>query len=175
MAQKMVDNTFGAMFDSAGSAGGNAGGGGMPFSLGGNAKNEDRYQFTVVSMMDIESTAKSGRVSKAVMQMHFNPDAPYVGTNMISMDGKKVEGTAFVVMDAKNQSMVMLMAKDKDKFSIAYEWKDAVKFAEAAASPNQQVNWDTVTTWKSWQKLGSRTIAGLAATGYRGTSAEGTT
>ena len=190
ITQRMVDNSFSAMFgDSAGAtastpggsgaSGGSAGGsrGGLPFSIGSNAKTESAYTFNVVTTMEVESSRRGKSDGKAVMMMHFNTNEPYTGTSIVSADGKKLEGSAFVVLDAKNQAMVMMMASEKDnkKFSIAYAWKEAQKFAESANAPREQVNWDTVKVWRNYTRIGSKTIAGYAADGYRLESPEATT
>ena len=75
-----------------------------------------------------------------------------------------------MILDAKNKAMVMLMASDKSKFSMAYGWNDAQKFATANASAAPKappVNWDTVKVWNSYSKIGTKTIAGYSADGYR--------
>ena len=166
MTQKLVDNSFSSVFgDSTDAAGGGGkAGGGMPFSIGSNAKTESSYTFTVVTTMEIESSKSRG---KSVIKMHFNPNEAYTGTAMETADGKKSDGNAFIVLDAKNQAMVMLMASDKSKFSIAYDWKEAQKYAQAHATPKDQVNWDTVKTWRSYSKIGTKTIAGYTADGYK--------
>ena len=183
MTQKMVDNSFASIFgDSTSGGGGTAGGaggtgrGGFPFSIGSNAKTESSYSFNVVATMEIESSKKTGKSDgKAIMMMHFNNSEAYTGTSIMSADGKKADGSAFIVLDAKNQAMVMLMTSDKSKFSIAYDWKEAQKYAESAANrPTEQVNWDTVKVWRNYTKIGTKTIAGFSAEGYRTDSPEGT-
>ncbi len=183
LSQKMVDNSFATIFgDSAGTttggakgatgSGGAAGGGagrGLPFSIGGNAKTESSYTFNVVTTMEIVSSKQDG---KAVLTTLLNTSEPYVGMKIISPDDKKANGTAVVVLDAKNQAMVMLMSTDTSKFSMAYGWANAQKYAPppsppAATAPQQPVNWDTVKVWKSYTKIGTKTIAGYAADGYR--------
>jgi hypothetical protein len=129
----------------------------------------------VVSTMEIES---SKNADKAILKMHFNTEQPYTGTSIVSADPKKAQqGNAFIVLDAKNQAMVMMMANDKKKFSIAYDWKDATKFAQSAQSaqsaPKQEVNWDTVKVWRNYSKIGTKTIAGFSADGYKLDSQEG--
>ena len=183
VTQKMVDNSFAALFgDSANPAPGGTGGGGsgaragsMPFSIGSNAKTEASYTFDVVTTMETETSKRGKSDGKAVLKFHFNSNAPYTGTSIASADGKSAEGTAFVILDAKNQAMVMLMASDKSKFSIAYDWKEAQKYAESAASaPSEQVNWDTVTAWRNYKRIGTKTIAGYSAEGYRSEGQDGT-
>ena len=187
MSSKLVDNSFAAMFgDSASAASkggsganGGAGAGSAPFSPGGNATTESSYTFNVVTTMEIESNKSAGKSDgKAVLKMHFNTNEPYTGTSIQSTDPKE-QGTAFVILDAKNQVMVMLMASEKSKFSMAYSWKDAQKFAPASATASApkdepKVNWDTVKVWKSYSRIGSKTIAGYTADGYRLDGQDGT-
>jgi hypothetical protein len=174
MMQKMVESSFASMFGDSASAGASGGGGGgMPFSIGSNARTEASYTFNVVETMEIESSKRTGKGDgKAVMMMHFNTNEAYTGTSIVSADGKKPEGLAFVVLDAKNQAMVMLMASEKSKFSITYDWKDALKYAQSTAGSKEKVNWDTVKVWRSYTKIGSKTIAGFSAEGYRSDSPE---
>ena len=206
LSQKLVDNSFDAIFGSAekpaagpppASAGTTAGGavasgssapaapaagaggsasagafsGASPFWTNNDAKTESSYNFNVVTTMEIASSKNAS--DKAVLKMHYNTKEAYSGTQIISADPKKQQqGSAFVILDAKNQAMVMLMASDKSKFSIAYGWADAQKYAPSAAGsappePKQQVNWDTVKVWKSYSRIGTKTIAGYSADGYR--------
>jgi hypothetical protein len=181
LAQKMVDNSFSAVFgDSAASAPGGAANGGSsgraaPFSLGGNAKTESQYKFDIVTSMEIETWRRDGAsAGKALLKMHFNTAQPYTGTAIIDPNGKAPEGQPFIVLDAKNESMVMFMASDKNKFSIAYDWKDAQRVAQANAQQAAPVNWDTVTVWRNYRKIGTKTIAGFSAEGYRSESPDGT-
>lgn len=182
LTQKMVDNSFSALFgDSVGATANDPGSGaaggsrGIPFSFG-NAATESSYSFDVVSTMEVESVARNGKSSgTAIIKMHFNSNAQYTGTSISSPDAKRSDADVFVVLDAKNQSMVMLMASDKSKFSMAYDWKEAKKFAgSAAASSGEAVNWDTVSVWKAYSKIGTRTIAGYSADGYRSESPDAT-
>lgn len=180
LAQKMVDNSFSAVFgDSAAPTPGSAASSGStgraaPFSLGGNAKTESQYRFDLVTSMEIETWRKDGAsAGKALLKMHFNTTEPYTGTAIIDPNGKAPEGQPFIVLDAKNASMVMFMASDKNKFSIAYDWKDAQRVAQANAQQSAPVNWDTVTVWRNYKKIGTKTIAGFSAEGYRSESPEG--
>lgn len=180
MAQRLVDNSFDALFgdDSAGASSGRTAAAGdarprMPFSIGSNAKTEERYTFSIVTTMEIETFKRGDRSDgKALLRFHFNPDAQYMGTSVEAANGKKADGAAFVVMDAKNAAMVMLMESGKSKFSIAYDWKEALQAAQAA--PVEPVNWDTVTVWRAYSRIGTKTIAGHKADGYKAESPDGT-
>jgi hypothetical protein len=176
MSRKLVDNSFAAMFGDSSAAGakGENGAASSPFSLGGNAKTEDSYTFNVVTTMEIESSKSTKSDGKAVIMMHFNTNEPYTGTSIVSTDPKQ-QGSAFIILDAKNQAMVMLMSSEKSKFSIAYGWKEAQKYTPVSTTvPKEQVNWDTVKVWRSYSKIGTKTIAGYAADGYRSESPDAT-
>jgi hypothetical protein len=176
MSQKMVDNTFSTMFGDSpkpgapGAPGAAGGSGGSAFSIGGGATTEASYNFNVVTTMEITSSKSTGSDGKAVLKMNFNTNAPYTGTQMESTDPKQ-QGSAVIILDVKNKAMIMLMASDKSKFSMAYGWNDAHKFvppADGAAAPKAPpVNWDTVKVWNSYTKIGTKTIAGYSADGYR--------
>jgi hypothetical protein len=176
VSRKLVDNSFAAMFGDPSSTGKDGGAGSSPFTIGSNAKTEDSYTFNVVTTMEIESSKNTGKSDgKAVLMMHFNTNEAYTGTSITSADTKKQEGTAFVILDAKNQAMVMLMSSEKSKFSIAYDWKEAQKYTSASTTvPKDQVNWDTVKVWRSYSKIGTKTIAGYSADGYRSESPDAT-
>jgi hypothetical protein len=171
MSQKMVENSMASIFgDSASAAGG--GRGGLPFLIGTNAKTESSYSFNVVTTMEIESSKQAGKV---VLTTLYNTSEPYVGMKIVSPDDNKANGTAFIVMDAKNQTMVMMMSTDTSKFSMAYGWSDAKKYAPPTSSaPKEQVNWDTVKVWRNYTRIGTKTIAGYASDGYRMESPDGT-
>ena len=174
MMQRMAEKSMASMYgDSAGAAAsGGSGGGGLPFSIGSNAKTEPSYTFNVVTTMEIESSRHTDKSDgKAVLKMHFNTTEPYTGTSIASGEGAKSEGKAFVVLDAKNQAMVMLMESEKSKFSITYDWREAVRYAQAQAdTPKERVNWDTVKVWNNYSRIGTKTVAGYSAEGYRTTT-----
>src|ERR1035437_9374241 len=135
-------------------------------------KTEASYSFNVVATMEIESSKQK---DKAVLTTLYNTNEPYVGMKIVSPDDKKSNGTAFIVMDAKNQAMVMMMSTDTSKFSMAYGWSDAQKYAPPTSSaPREQVNWDTVKVWRNYTRIGTKTIAGYASDGYRMESPDGT-
>ena len=148
-----------------------------PFWNNNDAKTESSYTFNVVTTMEIASSKNAG--DKTVFKMHYNTNEPYSGALIVPSDAKKQQGTAFVVLDAKNQVMVMLMTSDKSKASMAFGWNDAQKYAAPAggatgSGQQQQVNWDTVKVWRNFTKIGSKTILGYSADGYHMDTADGT-
>ena len=192
LADKLVPSSFNSIFgdpdsstgparsgsssDAATAASGSGGGArAIPFIPASNTKTEDSYTFTAVTTVEIESASKSGKSGgKAVMMMHFNPGERYTGTRIINTESNKPDGDAFIIFDLKNEAMVMLMTSDKSKFSVAYGWHDALKYGqESADTQREPVKWDTVSMWKNYKKIGTKTIAGYAADGYRAESDKG--
>jgi hypothetical protein len=192
MAGQMVDRSFETIFgadggDAAGAAG-SGGGAGASGASGGraggragaglfaampDAPTEARYEFDLVISYDLELTEKGKRsAEQATMLTHFSRSAPYTGTRMTPRDARKGDGEAFIIFDAGNESMVMLMTSDEGKFSAAYGWKDAAAFADAAAASSEGgADAEPV----DFERIGTRSIAGYPADGYRSTTKDGTT
>lgn len=174
LADKMVDQTFDALFtsDSASSIGGK-----KLFSLLPNAPTESEYDFDVVMSYEIESTDAKGMAGdKARMLMNFSREHPYMGARFIPERKEKGDGEVFVIFDMKNESMVMLMESDGTKFSMAYGWRDAGHYLKEAAAQEgpTQAPGDLTVNNVSFTRIGSRKIAGYEAEGYRTTNEDGT-
>lgn len=174
MATKVVDGSFDAIFGAAagmadaaagGGAGGTAGPGGGIFAPSPSAPLEDRYAFDLVITFDLESRERGRAPYQAAMHSHFSRSAPYTGTRLVPKD-RREEAEAFVILDAKNESMVMLMTTKDGKFRSAYGWSQA----EVWRSHQE----DTAPDTTRWQRIGTRAILGYEATGYRGTNEDGT-
>ncbi len=169
MAEKAVNGSYDALF-----GGIEGGGGGSLLKLPGDAKTAERYSFSIVSTMTMTNKTASGKdEGTATMKMHFNPSEAYTATQVISADLKEAGGNAIVIFDLENEAMVMLMEAEGTKFSMAYGWKDAVAAAEKAGATDE-VNWEDAESWKNWTRIGTRTIAGYSASGYRSTDGEAT-
>lgn len=123
-----------------------------------NAPTESSYTFDVIVSYELTSTEK-GKTEPAIqMTLHFNRLQPYFGTKFTEKSGKNGQQETFAIFDGKNESMVMLMSDADGKMSIANRWKDAAKFAGDTVIP--------VTT-TTVEKIGTRTISGYTAQGYR--------
>ena len=185
LAGKMVDRSFESIFGADGPEGaassGASGSGGASARRGGagmfaampNAPTEERYDFDLVISYDLELTERGKRSEEtATMMTHYSRSAPYTGTRMIPKDAKKSDGEAFIIFDAKNESMVMLMTSEDGKFSMAYGWKDAQAFVDAAAAGSADVA--AAEEPVNFERIGTKQIAGYSADGYRTTTEDGT-
>jgi hypothetical protein len=110
--------------------------------------------------------------------MLLNSDGKYSGTRLVPEDTKKGDGDLFAIFDLKNESMVMLITADKKKMSMAYGWKNAKHYGDGLTEP--ATGSDPATTVASptarpmtFTSLGTRTIAGYSAEGYKGENEDG--
>lgn len=182
-ADRLVDKSFDSVFGSdtpsdsksGGKSSGNRGGSSM-FKLIPNAPTEDHYDFNVVLTYEIENRPKGGAATdKAEMLMNFSSANKYAGVKIKAAEPKKGDGDVFAIFDVKNEAMVMLFNSDDGKFSIAYGWHDAVKYADTVTAPKTTSGGGATTTTTAadgstmtWTKIGKRTIAGYSSDGYRG-------
>jgi hypothetical protein len=64
--------------------------------------------------------------------------------------------------------MLMLMSSDDDKFSIAYDWKQAVDLTnDSLIAKEEEVNWDEANNWHGYSRIGQKNIAGYSCEGYQ--------
>lgn len=169
-ADKAVNNSFDAMFgafDGSGSADGK--GGKMPFSLGADVKTENRYTFDVVTRSEIEYFENDKSSGTVNMDMYFNSKELYTGTKMASEELKQSGSDVFIVYDHKNEAMIMLMDAEGSKMSIAYNWADAIAYAEKMSQSEEleeEYDWESLEEWQGYRRIGTKTIAGYKAEGY---------
>lgn len=141
----------------------------LPFKLDNNVTTEDSYHFDIVTTMRMESIRGNGKVDPpTTMLMHFNKTEQYTGTKLITEDMRQENGDLFIIYDFKNAAMLMLMQNDDNKFSFAYDWSQPlVNPSDSLSSNSQEVNWNEVTEWHGYSKIGSKNIAGYTCEGYQ--------
>ena len=177
LVNKSFDSVFGDDKTSDGKSSNSSAtrGGSSMFKLIPNAPTESHYDFNVVLTYEIESSPK-GKPSgdKGEMLMNFSTVNQYAGVKIKAAEPKKGDGDLFAIFDVKNEAMVMLFNSEDGKFSIAYGWHDAVKYADTVTAPKTTSTGTATTTTTpdgqtmTWTKIGKRTIAGYSADGYRG-------
>jgi hypothetical protein len=140
---------------------------GSPFTLSSNVKTEDVYHFNIVTTMKIKTVQNGTLKSSVIMKLNFNNHQKYTGARFIDNDPKsKQNGDTFIIYDFKNDALLMLMNSNNNKFSFAYDWKQAPSDSQAVMS-QQPMQWDTVKVWHGFTKIGNKTIAGYDCTGYQ--------
>ena len=176
---KLVNRSFDKVFGEEKGTGGASSGGSRLFSRLPNAPTEARYDFNSVVTYDIESMPKGKSTGEVLeMMMQFNPGKSYAGARLVQKD-KPGEGAFNMIFDVPNESMVMLFESDTGKFSMAYSWKDARRYAETQ-EPTPVVGGAVATTQVrqdarplQYTKLDTRRIAGYNSDGYRAEDDQG--
>jgi len=164
MAEQMVERSWSEIF---GDFSGDSSSGSFPFKMNSNVTTEDTYTFDVVTTMDIQTTDKNGKSEPPVtMYMHFNQNELYTGTRFESEEMKKDEGELFIIYDFKNSAMLMLMQNKKDKFSFAYDWKQALKQVPDSLREYENSE-DTPDQWENYTRIGNKDILGYNCDGYK--------
>jgi hypothetical protein len=184
--EKSWQSIFGEEFGSEGD------GINVSFSMNSNAATEDVYSFNVITTMEVESTAGDGESEgPMIMKMHFNEAESYSGTKFSGEQMDDSEGDMFMIYDLKNESMVMLMESEGEKYSFAYDWtqgeslmKEFEKIeAEAEAEYGSDSDDGEVSDSEEETKtdevpnieeLDTKVIAGYECRGYR-TDTDGVT
>ncbi|GAA5523264.1 DUF4412 domain-containing protein [Aliifodinibius salicampi] len=140
----------------------------LPFTMNSNVTTEDEYHFDTITTMEIKTTGKNGESDPSViMDMHFNENEMYTGTKFKSEEMSKEDGDLFIIYDFKNSAMLMLMSNNKDQFSFAYDWKEALEHTEQDIDEQEETDWDEVDEWQGYTKIGTKTILGYNCDGYR--------
>ncbi|SHF90948.1 protein of unknown function [Fodinibius roseus] len=174
-SRQAVEDSWNAVFGDM-SADSASGGMSVPFSMGSNVDTEEAYHFDTITTMEIETTRENGESDPPViMDMHFNTEERYTGTRFSGEGMKREEGNLFIIYDFNNSAMLMLMENEKDKFSFAYDWKQASEYTANSAEARQaeDVDWDEVDEWQGYTKIGTKTIQGYECDGYRSENSDG--
>lgn len=171
MVEKSWDSIFGDLEESA------KDGRNFMFNLNSNVTTEDTYRFDTITTMQLETIKENGKSDPPMfMEMHFNKDQMYTGTKFRGEDLQQENADVFIIYDFKNSAMVMLMSSEKDKFSFAYDWQQALKYAESEETADgyetegedeEEVDWENVEEWNGYTRIGTKKIAGYSSDGYR--------
>jgi hypothetical protein len=165
--EQRMDDKMSARMDSmsarmAAQAVGNAEG----FSLNANVATEPAYAFSVVATYEFSGTERGAAQPAMRMAMHFNETQPFFASRVFNIsDGKRSSGDDIqdvtMIFDGKNAAMVTLLNGADGKLSMAYSWKDAAQYASDTSET------ETPSTTATMERIGTRTILGYNATGYR--------
>lgn len=173
-AEQMVEKSWDSIFGDLEESG--EGGRNFMFNLNSNVTTEDTYSFDTITTMQLETIKENGKSDPPmIMEMHFNKDQMYTGTKFSGEDMQQENGDVFIIYDFKNSAMVMLMSSEEDKFSFAYDWQQALKYAESEedeeyeneAENEEEVDEENMEEWKGYTKIGTKDIAGYSSDGYR--------
>lgn len=138
----------------------------LPFTMSSNVTTEDQYSFTTITTMEIETTKEDSEADPpTIMKMHFGENEMYTGTTFENEEMNEEEGDLFIIYDFKNSAMLMLMENEEDKFSFAYDWKQALDNMETDSTDQEE--WENADEWQGYEKIGTKEILGYECDGYR--------
>lgn len=175
-ADRMVEDSWDTVFGDM-SEGGQSGDNSIPFAFNSDVTTEESYNFDIVTTMEISTTNAEGSSEEPMyMDMHFKEGASYTGTKIRGGQMQQNGQDLFIIYDLSNQAMIMLMNSEDQKFSFAYDWKQAMDIQQNMDQPaEEEVNWDETEQWQGYEKIGTKTIAGYSCDGYRQQSDQHTT
>ena len=165
MAEDMVEQSWNSVF---GDFSADSIKGGPSFLMNTNITTENAYTFDTITRMEIEKIPRDGSSEPPViMEMYFNPDQQYTGSRFYNDEMKQKQGELFIIYDLKNSAMIMLMGHEKDKFSFAYDWKQAFTIADSLQRTSEPTDADEAEKWQGYTKIGQKNILGYTCDGYR--------
>lgn len=150
------------------------------FGMDPNAKTESVYEFDFKISHLIE-TVEKGKSTKFRMITYINSELPYYAIQMTEIEGSTNAASgspqAYMIMDAKNSVMVMLVNENGQQSSMVISQPglgmDAL--AEDGSDMGEEYNTSMsgsdfiagFNAMSGYESLGSRTISGFDAKGFR--------
>ncbi len=133
-----------------------------------NIPTENQYSFEIKTTLEMKFIPKSGKLEPPTMlEMYFKQGATYTGS-AYKADASKNQGeNMFMIADYKNKALIILMS-DKDQKYRTVMSMDPTLYNQSTEVKNQSepVDWNNVTEWRGYKKLGKRTIMGYSCDGY---------
>ena len=173
-AGKAVDNAWGAVFgaDSA-----NYNGSSIDTSKlrqlssvfnQANVPTESQYSFDIKTTMEMKFIPKSGRLDPPTMlEMYFKQGTKYTGSTYKADASGNQDEMMFMIADYQNKALVVLMGDNEKKYRTVMSMDPALYNQSNQVEKQQEpVDWNNVTEWRGYKKLGKRTIMGYSCDGY---------
>jgi len=133
-----------------------------------NIPTENQYSFEIKTTLEMKFIPKSGKLEPPTMlEMYFKQGATYTGS-AYKADASKNQGeNMFMIADYKNKALIILMS-DKDQKYRTVMSMDPTLYNQSneVKTQSEPVDWNNVTEWRGYKKLGKRTIMGYSCDGY---------
>jgi hypothetical protein len=133
-----------------------------------NVPTESQYSFDIKTTMEMKFIPKSGRLDPpTILEMYFKQGTKYTGSTYTG-DASRNEGEMmFMIADYQNKALIVLMSDKEKKFRTVMSMDPTLYNLSAELEKQQEpVDWDNVTEWRGYKKLGKRTILGYSCDGY---------
>ena len=134
-----------------------------------NVETRDEYPFSIRNHMRFTSVDANGRASdEGEVVFLIEPGALYSGTHVQSENGES--DSVIMVFDIEYGAMVMFMTTEGERLSMAYgsgNWMEGIEFDEDDEIDQDFVFGQDMPHGTEVESLGTRTIHGVRANGYR--------
>lgn len=133
-----------------------------------NIPTESQYSFDIKTTMEMKFIPKSGKLEPpTILEMYFKQGTKYTGSSYKADATKKQGEMMFMIADYQNKALVVLMSDNEKKYRTVMSM-DPTLYNQSTEVENKQepVDWNNVTEWRGYKKLGKRTILGYSCDGY---------
>jgi len=133
-----------------------------------NVPTESQYSFDIKTTMEMKFIPKSGRLDPpTILEMYFKQGTKYTGSTYTG-DASRNEGEMmFMIADYQNKALIVLMGDNEKKYRTVMSMDPALYNQSNQVEKQQEpVDWNNVTEWRGYKKLGKKTIMGYSCDGY---------
>ena len=133
-----------------------------------NVPTESQYSFDIKTTLEMKFIPKSGKLEPPTMlEMYFKQGTKYTGSTY-KADATKNQGEMmFMIADYQNKALVVLMGDNEQKYRTVMSMDPALfNLSNQVETQKENIDWNNVTEWRGYKKLGKRTIMGYSCDGY---------
>jgi hypothetical protein len=133
-----------------------------------NVPTESQYSFDIKTTLEMKFIPKSGRLEPPTMlEMYFKQGTKYTGSTY-KADATKNQGEMmFMIADYQNKALIVLMGDNEQKYRTVMSMDPALfNLSNQVETQQENIDWNNVTEWRGYKKLGKRTIMGYSCDGY---------
>ena len=133
-----------------------------------NVPTESQYSFDIKTTMEMKFIPTSGRLDPPTMlEMYFKQGTKYTGSTYKADASRNQDEMMFMIADYQNKALVVLMGDNEKKYRTVMSMDPALyNHSNQVEKQQEPVDWNNVTEWRGYKKLGNRTIMGYSCDGY---------
>ena len=133
-----------------------------------NVPTESQYSFDIKTTMEMKFIPKSGKLEPPTMlEMYFKQGSKYTGSTYKADPSKNQGEMMFMIADYQNKALVVLMGNNEQKYRTVMSMDPALfNLSNQVETQKENIDWNNVTEWRGYKKLGKRTIMGYSCDGY---------
>ncbi len=133
-----------------------------------NVPTESQYSFDIKTTLEMKFIPKSGKLEPPTMlEMYFKQGTKYTGSTYKADAAKNQGEMMFMIADYQNKALVVLMGDNEQKYRTVMSMDPALfNLSNQVETQKENIDWNNVTEWRGYKKLGKRTIMGYSCDGY---------